>query len=949
MKTVIAFLFTLFFGFSLASAATYDCGNCTDCSGYIQNASNDDTIRLMQNLSGISGNCIDFGGQDNVTFDCQGHYIEGIGGGYGILLDYSGSDSSDNNTIKNCNIKYFQNGILLRYAENNTLINISLTINLGTGISMHESLNNILTNITVNSSTYGIWFNSSRYNVITNSTFIDNDYYDFYPFFESEEDCMNIIENITGSGGREIVFYNSSANIQNKELSELILCNADHSKIENVTVSGSDSINNNAVFLYKTDHSEFTGINASYNYRGLRIEESSNNTYINISASFNKGGTVVNQAEGFAMFNSHNNTFINITANTNGFGFYFVGSSNNTMVNITSDSNAQYSIVFVIYSSNNTIQNLNTWNCSTEGSYSCVMFSASDNNELKNAYINDSSNDGIRVGGSSNNSFFWNIDLENIDVDDIYLGPNAKNNTFLNVTYADENVNTDGELIRKWYAEVNVTNSTGDSVVDINISFYNSSSVLIDYNETNSSGLTKKFELTEYVNTGGTRSYWTNYTLYANDSNYTYNNYTSSVNFTTNIQITVNMTEIDKIPPQIFNVTNGSVYATQAYVMWNTSEPANSTILFGTNQNSLINNITNSSLVVSHNLTAYPLTKNTTYFYNVTSCDAAGNCNSSGTYNFTTLDCTENWTYSDWSSCIAGYQSREAEDLNNCGTTDNRSALAQTCTLDSGTGGGGSSTTPSTQNKTYSVLYVTITPTEGAILTVNKEEIGIKQVNIFVKNPVSNVRVTVTKLDSQPTSVTHSVKGNLYQFLDMTATNLEETNILDVKVQFKVKKSWLSDNNVNDSTVKLNRYDMIWEELETNRLNEDSENIYYEATSPGFSVYAITGEAFSAAPQETPGQSQQICVANETRCNTNMETCKSDGSGWEITETCAYGCTSEGCNPPPSINWTAIIAAVVIIAAVIVSTLFLRFRGLLKKPRKKPDKKKSSNINPDTK
>jgi len=46
--------------------------------------------------------------------------------------------------------------------------------------------------------------------------------------------------------------------------------------------------------------------------------------------------------------------------------------------------------------------------------------------------------------------------------------------------------------------------------------------------------------------------------------------------------------------------------------------------------------------------------------------------------------CTEKWNCADWSDCIAGTQTRTCKDDNNCGTTKNKSAESQTCSIITG-------------------------------------------------------------------------------------------------------------------------------------------------------------------------------------------------------------------------------------------------------------------------
>jgi hypothetical protein len=62
-----------------------------------------------------------------------------------------------------------------------------------------------------------------------------------------------------------------------------------------------------------------------------------------------------------------------------------------------------------------------------------------------------------------------------------------------------------------------------------------------------------------------------------------------------------------------------------------------------------------------------------------------------------TQACTENWTYGEWSSCVNNQQTRTATDLNDCGTTINKSATVQSCTSYSPPSGGGTYVPPATK------------------------------------------------------------------------------------------------------------------------------------------------------------------------------------------------------------------------------------------------------------
>ncbi|MEM4318648.1 MAG: S8 family serine peptidase [Candidatus Pacearchaeota archaeon] len=93
---------------------------------------------------------------------------------------------------------------------------------------------------------------------------------------------------------------------------------------------------------------------------------------------------------------------------------------------------------------------------------------------------------------------------------------------------------------------------------------------------------------------------------------------------------------IDILAPDIINVSATSITASSATIIWLTSEPSNSTIHYGTNLN-LTSNKSSPSFVLNHSLTITGLLASTLYYFDIMSCDVAGNCNTTAPFNFTTL------------------------------------------------------------------------------------------------------------------------------------------------------------------------------------------------------------------------------------------------------------------------------------------------------------------------
>ena len=171
----------------------------------------------------------------------------------------------------------------------------------------------------------------------------------------------------------------------------------------------------------------------------------------------------------------------------------------------------------------------------------------------------------------------------------------------------------------------------------------------------------------------------------------------------------------------------------------------------------------------------------------------------------------------------------------------NPTPTATTTTVPSGGGGTGGSITPPQKKK--SQTWSKITPGSAEIMHIDDPEIGLKMINITVRNPVKTVTITVTKLAGQPATVTKTVSGKVYKYMEITTTNLPDNSTDRIKIQFQVNKSWISSNKINRATVALNRYkDGVWQKLTTKEVSEDNGYIYYEAETPGFSTFVVTGE-----------------------------------------------------------------------------------------------------------
>lgn len=98
----------------------------------------------------------------------------------------------------------------------------------------------------------------------------------------------------------------------------------------------------------------------------------------------------------------------------------------------------------------------------------------------------------------------------------------------------------------------------------------------------------------------------------------------------------------DSAPPVISNVTASDITSSSATITWDTDEPADSLVKYGTELGNYANNVSDSTSVTSHAIDLTELEPSTTYYYVVNSTDLIGNSEQSPEYNFTTNEALGN-------------------------------------------------------------------------------------------------------------------------------------------------------------------------------------------------------------------------------------------------------------------------------------------------------------------
>jgi len=109
-----------------------------------------------------------------------------------------------------------------------------------------------------------------------------------------------------------------------------------------------------------------------------------------------------------------------------------------------------------------------------------------------------------------------------------------------------------------------------------------------------------------------------------------------------------------------------------------------------------------------------------------------------------------------------------------------------------------------------------------------------------VENDENDVVVTVEMLGNIEVSVP---PGIVYSYKRITLTNITHTNVKGLLTRFRVSRSWVVLNDIDDDTITLLRFSgNRWQELPTELVDTDANYLYLEASMEGFSLFAVTGE-----------------------------------------------------------------------------------------------------------
>jgi len=295
--------------------------------------------------------------------------------------------------------------------------------------------------------------------------------------------------------------------------------------------------------------------------------------------------------------------------------------------------------------------------------------------------------------------------------------------------------------------------------------------------------------------------------------------FTTNTTVVGNFDLSVNVTD---------NVGNSNTSETISLTAQDTTPPSNITGLTETHTTSSVTLSYTNSSDTDH----VEIWRNNAFIVNIT------------TTSYTDSGLSSSTTYN--------YELRPVDAYDNVGNWTNISATTSAEIVSggggapSGGGGGGAPSAPVTVTVGITKEVGTIQAGKSKVVSFEPSEsdaTGVVEIEISVVNTVSGVKVNVQKLKGKPTVITEKSSGMVYSYLDMSIENAKDEDIENAEITFRVDKSWITDNDIDTSTIRLNRYhDGKWNPLPTQVTGEDDTYVHLTAQTLGFSIFAITGE-----------------------------------------------------------------------------------------------------------
>ncbi|WP_196214028.1 PGF-pre-PGF domain-containing protein [Methanolobus vulcani] len=191
-----------------------------------------------------------------------------------------------------------------------------------------------------------------------------------------------------------------------------------------------------------------------------------------------------------------------------------------------------------------------------------------------------------------------------------------------------------------------------------------------------------------------------------------------------------------------------------------------------------------------------------------------------------------------------------------------------------GGGGGGGTTGEEFENIAVKDASSVFVGTGNVNFEFYRDGNDIQYVSYDSLKNSGTISVTIEVLNDKSTFVSSLPAGEIYKNINIWVGKVgyaTENNIANPVIGFKVPRSWIEENNIDEGSIVLERYDGGWSRLSTTQTGSDDEYLYFEASTQGFSSFVIMGESMVIESSLNSVDSQFSTADEELESNITAE------------------------------------------------------------------------------
>ena len=213
-------------------------------------------------------------------------------------------------------------------------------------------------------------------------------------------------------------------------------------------------------------------------------------------------------------------------------------------------------------------------------------------------------------------------------------------------------------------------------------------------------------------------------------------------------------------------------------------------------------------------------------------------------------------------------------------TTSSSTTSSSTTTTNSGSSGsggvGGSSLNSTNTVKTVTIEENTLQKDKFVDIKIEDSSMPVEIIKIMSNKTNSSIKLEVSSLNTIPSTI-KKISKKVYKYIKVIKYLLPDKNLKQAKIRFKVSKKWMSDNSATRDDIVLFRYhNNQWNKLNTVYVNDDANYYYFEATTPGFSYFAIGVDKETTSTSST---TTTITTSTTLKQNNNSGNSNNNASG----------------------------------------------------------------------